>query len=96
MATTLQQLEVAAHLEFPDREPSLEELAAFFRKRLQEYFADPVSIAALAISVAALALQAWSAYQDSKPKCPICGRPAVAEDKKTGKLRCNAKPAHTW
>ena len=96
MASEYQQLEQDTHDKFTEEQPSKDQLAVFLQNRIEiTNLIDPVSIsiAALAISTAALMLQGWQTYHSNIPRCPKCGRPAKRKNE-DGNYECERE--HEW
>lgn len=96
MASEYQQMEIDAHNKFIGKQPTQEQLSSYLQKRIEiTNLIDPVtiSIAALAVSTAALMLQGWQTYQAGIPRCPECGRPAD-KTREDGSYECIR--GHQW
>lgn len=100
--TPLEEMEAAVHQQFGDRFPTKEEAGEFLLKRYPKMDGG----IAIAIALAALALQGWQVYRAEKdrrsqlqssgapPKrCPACGLP---ETKKNTEGKSVCENDHAW
>ncbi len=100
-ATPLQEMEAKLHEQFGDSPPTKEEVGAYLLKQYPRMDGG----LAIAIALAALALQGWQVYRSERDRklqskgaggsnsCPQCGSPEVSKNA-GGKSVC--KNNHTW